>query len=170
MIFMWILLLVAMGFVLIIFAGDISVFLNTFFAHPFRHVMSVFVGMFAFIVLSAKPNETDLKKLGSKFSFYAFFFFIFIFFVLWFPAYFLKKVDSNELWLFLTFSIGSFFIFILFDRFFTPIWEKIGKFFTQKAGTERDKKTDIRAIEKSFKQTKPYDPEFFFHLRNGFWV
>lgn len=167
---MLILLLVAICFALIIFAADISVFLSTFFAHLLRHIISVFVGMFAFMVLNAKPNETGLKKLGSKVSFYAFFFFILIFFVLWFPAYFLKKVDSNELWLFLTLSSGCFFIFILFDRFFTPIWEKTEKFFTQKAGTERDKKTDIRAIEKSFKQNKPYDPEFFFHLRNGFWV
>lgn len=159
---MWILLLVAMGFVLIIFAGDISVFLNTFFAHPFRHLMSVFVGMFAFIVLSAKPNETDLKKLGSKFSFYAFFLCSIAFFILWIVAYWLEKVSRNELWLFLIFGTTGFFISILFDRLFTPTCEKIQKFFTQGAGTARDQKTDIRDIEKSFKSILKYDPRKFF--------
>ncbi|OTG79214.1 type IV secretory system conjugative DNA transfer family protein [Acinetobacter sp. ANC 4648] len=161
--------LIAGGFTLIIFSAEISVFLSAFFAHPLRHVISIFVGIFAFMVLSAKPNETSLKKLGSKVSFYAFFIFILIFFVLWFPAYFLKKVDSNELWLFLTFSMSSFFIFVLFDRFFTPIWEKIKFFCTKKSGTERNKKSDIRDIEANFKQTKEYDPEKFFDSKKWFF-
>lgn len=162
-------LVIALCFAFIIFSSDISDFLSTFFAHSLRHLISVLVGMFAFVVLSAKPNETGFKRFSSLVCFYAFFFFALIFFILWGTAYFLKKVDSNELWFFLTFSVSTFCTFILFDRFFTPIWEKTRRFFTQKAGTERDKKSDIRAIEKSFKQVKPYDPENFFSPNQWFF-
>ena len=96
------------------------------------------------------------------FAFYAFFVCVIIFFSFWIFAYYFEKVGRNELWLFLIFSISSFFIFVLFDRFFTPRCEKIGNFFTQGAGTKRDQKTDIRDIEKSFKSILKYDPRKFF--------
>lgn len=159
---MWILLLIAIGFALIVFAGDISVFLSTFFSHPLRHVLAVLVGIFAFVVLSAKPNETGFKRLFSLLSFYAFFLCSIAFFILLLGAYWLEKVSRNELWFFLIFGIAGFFISILFDRFFTPVCEKTEKFLTRRAGTERDKKTDIRAIEKIFKSIPKYDPRKFF--------
>lgn len=159
---MRILLVVTACFVLIIFASDISDFLSTFFIHPLHHVLALVVGIFAFVVLNAKPNETGLKNLGAKISFYAFFLCLITFFILWTVAYFFGKVSRNELWLFLSFGVTGFFISILFDRFFTPICEKTGNFFTQGAGTKRDQKTDIRDIEKSFKSILKYDPRKFF--------
>ena len=169
MIFMWILLLVAIGFALIVFATDISVFLSTFFSHPLRHVLAVLVGIFAFVVLSAKPNETGFKRLFSLLSFYAFFLCSVVFFILWLVAYWLEKVGKNELWLFLSFGAASFFISIVFDRFFIPKLEKMRKSLTQGAGTERDKKTDIRDIEKSFKSILKYDPQKFFSPEKWFF-
>lgn len=161
--------LVAVCIIFIIFSSEISVFLSTFFIHPLRHLISVLVGMFAFVVLSAKPNETGFKRLFSLVSFYAFFVCVIIFFSFWIFAYYFEKVGRNELWLFLIFSISSFFIFVLFDRFFTPIWEKINFFCTKKSGTERNKKSDIRDIEANFKQTKEYDPEKFFDSKKWFF-
>lgn len=166
---MRILLVVIVCFVLIVFAADISVFLSTFFIHPLRHILAVLVGIFAFVVLNTKPNETGLKNLGSKLSFYAFFLCLITFFILWTVAYFFGKVSKNELWLFLSFGVVGFFISILFDRFFTPICEKIGNFFTQGAGTKRDQKTDIRDIEKSFKSILKYDPQKFFSSEKWFF-
>lgn len=166
---MWILLLVALGFVLIIFTSDISIFLSTFFAHPFRHLISVLGGVCAFLALSEKSNETRFERLFCFLSFYTFIFCSTGFLILFGVAYWLEKVSRNELWLFLIFSITGFFISILFDRFFTPVCEKIQKFFTQGAGTARDQKTDIRDIEKSFKQTKPYDPRKFFSPNKWFF-
>lgn len=160
-------LLVALCFVLIIFSAEISSFLSIFFAHPLRHLISALVGMFAFVVLSAKPNEAGYRKAASQFSFYAFFLCLITFFILWMVAYFFGKVSKNELWLFLSFGVAGFFISILFDRFFTPRCEKIGNFFTQGAGTKRDQKTDIRDIEKSFKSILKYDPQKFFS--SGKW-
>ena len=159
---MRILLVVTACFVLIIFASDISDFLSTFFINPLRHVLAVVVGIFAFVVLNAKPNETGLKNLGSKLSFYAFFFCLIVFFTLWIPAYFLEKVTTVELWFFLIFSVFGFFILILLDRIFTPLFEKIRKFCTQKSGTERDLKTDIRDIHNNFESVLKYDPQQFF--------
>jgi hypothetical protein len=159
---MRILLVVTACFVLIIFASDISDFLSTFFINPLRHVLAVVVGIFAFVVLNAKPNETGLKNLGSKLSFYAFFFCLIVFFTLWIPAYFLEKVTTVELWFFLIFSVFGFFISILLDRIFTPLFEKIRKFCTQKSGTERDLKTDIRDIHNNFESVLKYDPQQFF--------
>lgn len=159
---MRILLVVTACFVLIIFASDISDFLSTFFINPLRHVLAVVVGIFAFVVLNAKPNETGLKNLGSKLSFYAFFFCLIVFFTLWIPAYFLEKVTTVELWFFLIFSVFGFFISILLDRIFTPLFEKIRKFCTQKSGTERDLRTDIRDIHNNFESVLKYDPQQFF--------
>jgi hypothetical protein len=113
---MWTWLLVALCFVLVIFSAEISSFLSIFFAHPLRHLISALVGMFAFVVLNTKQNETGYRKVASKFSFYAFFFCLIAFFTLWISAYFLEKVTTVELWFFLIFSVVGFFISILFDR------------------------------------------------------
>jgi energy-coupling factor transporter ATP-binding protein EcfA2 len=161
--------LIAGGFTLIIFSAEISVFLSNFFAYSLRHILSIFVGVFAFLVLSAKKNETGFRNVVSKVSYVAFFVCVIIFFSFWILAYFFEKVGRNELWLFLIFSMSSFFIFVLFDRFFTPIWEKIKFFCTKKSGTERNKKSDIRDIEANFKQTKEYDPEKFFDSKKWFF-
>ena len=123
--------LIAGGFTLIIFSAEISVFLSNFFAYSLRHILSIFVGVFAFLVLSAKKNETGFRNVVSKVSYVAFFVCVIIFFSFWILAYFFEKVGRNELWLFLIFSMSSFFIFVLFDRFFTPIWEKINFFCTK---------------------------------------
>lgn len=162
-------LLVALCFVLIIFSAEISSFLSTFFAHPLRHLISAFVGMFAFVVLSVKPNEAGYRKAASKFSFYAFFFCLIAFFTLWISAYFLEKVTTVELWFFLIFSVVGFFISILFDRIFTPQFEKIRKFCTQKSGTERDLKTDIRHMQNNFESLLKYDPQQFFTTEKWFF-
>jgi hypothetical protein len=161
--------LIAVVFTLIIFASDITAFLSSFFAHKLRHVLAIFVGIFSFVVLSAKPNQIGLKNLGSKFSFYAFFFFLIAFFTLWISAYFLEKVTTVELWFFLSFSVVGFFISILFDRIFTPQFEKIKKFCTQKSGTERDLKTDIRHIQNNFESVLKYDPQQFFTPEKWFF-
>jgi len=161
--------LIAVVFTLIIFSSDITAFLSSFFAHKLRHVLAIFVGIFSFVVLSAKPNQIGLKNLGSKFSFYAFFFCLIAFFTLWISAYFLEKVTTVELWFFLSFSVVGFFISILFDRIFTPQFEKIRKFCTQKSGTERDLKTDIRHIQNNFESVLKYDPQQFFTPEKWFF-
>ena len=155
-------LLVVLCFVLVIFSAEISSFLSIFFAHPLRHLISAFVGMFAFVVLSAKPNEVGYRKAASKLSFYAFFVCLITFSILWISAYFFEKVTTVELWFFLIFSVFGFFISILLDRIFTPLFEKIRKFCTQKSGTERDLKTDIRDIHNNFESVLKYDPQQFF--------
>lgn len=162
-------LLVALCFVFVFFSAEISSFLSIFFAHPLRHLISALNGMFAFVVLSTKPNEAGYRKLASKFSFYAFFFCVIGFFTLWIPAYFFEKVTTVELWFFLIFSVFGFFISILLDRIFTPQFEKIRKFWTQKSGTERDLKTDIRHIQNSFESMLKYDPEQFFTPEKWFF-
>ncbi|MFW1817462.1 type IV secretory system conjugative DNA transfer family protein [Acinetobacter guillouiae] len=125
--------------------------------------------MFAFVVLSVKPNEAGYRKAASKFSFYAFFFCLIAFFTLWISAYFLEKVTTVELWFFLIFSVVGFFISILFDRIFTPQFEKIRKFCTQKSGTERDLKTDIRHMQNNFESLLKYDPQQFFTTEKWFF-
>lgn len=161
--------LIGVGFTFIIFSSEISVFLSNFFIHPFSHLISALVGVFAFAVLSAKPNETGFRNVVSKVSYFAFFVFVIMFFSFWVLAYYFEKVGSKELWLFLFFSVCGFLISILLDRIFVPTLEKIRKFFTQGAGTERDQKTDIRDIEKNFKAILKYDPRKFFSLDKWFF-
>ena len=162
-------LLVVLCFVLVIFSAEISSFLSIFFAHPLRHLISAFVGMFAFVVLSAKPNEVGYRKAASKLSFYAFFLCLIAFSILWISAYFFEKVTTDEFWFFLIFSVVGFFISILLDRIFVPTLEKIRKFCTQKSGTERDLKTDIRHIQNSFESVLKYDPQHFFTPEKWFF-
>lgn len=161
--------LVAVCITLISFAADISIFLSNFFAYSLRHMLSMFVGVFAFLVLSAKKNETGFRNMVSKVSYFSFFVYVIIFFSFWLLAYFFEKVTTDELWFFLIFSVVGFLISILLDRIFVPTLEKIRKFFTQDAGTERDKKTDIRDVEKSFKSILKYDPRKFFSPEKWFF-
>lgn len=161
--------LVAVCITLIIFAAEISIFLSNFFTCSLRHMLSIFVGVFAFLVLSAKKNETGFRNVVSKVSYFAFFVCLIIFFSFWVLAYYFEKVGSKELWNFLIFSACGFAISVTADRFFTPTLEKIRKFFTQGAGTERDQKTDIRDIEKIFKSILKYDPRKFFSSENWFF-
>jgi len=161
--------LIAGGFTLIIFSAEISVFLSNFFAHKLRHVLAIFLGIFAFVVLSAKPNETGFRNVVSKVSYYAFFLCLIAFSILWISAYFFEKVTTDELWFFLIFSVVGFLISILFDRIFTPQYEKIRKFCTKKSGTERDLKTDIRHIQNNFESVLKYDPQQFFTPEKWFF-
>jgi hypothetical protein len=161
--------LVTLCFILIIYSSDISIFLSNIFVHPLRHVTSILAGVFLFFVLSTKQNETGYRKVVSKFFLYAFFFCLIAFFIFWTSAYFLKKVTIAELWFFLTFCAVGLFISILFDRIFTPQFEKIRKFCTQKSGTERDLKTDIRHIQNNFESVLKYDPQQFFTPEKWFF-
>lgn len=162
-------LLVAVCIIFIIFSSEISVFLSNFFAHKLRHVLAIFLGIFAFVALSAKPNETGFRNVVSKVSYYAFFLCLIAFSTLWISAYFFEKVTTDELWFFLIFSVVGFLISILFDRIFTPQYEKIRKFCTQKSGTERDLKTDIRNIHNNFESVLKYDPQQFFASERWFF-
>ena len=162
-------LLVAVCIIFIIFSSEISVFLSNFFAHKLRHILAIFLGIFAFVVLSAKPNETGFRNVVSKVSYYAFFLCLIAFSILWISAYFFEKVTTDELWFFLIFSVFGFFISILLDRIFTPLFEKIRKFCTKKSGTERDLKTDIRHIQNNFESVLKYDPQQFFTPEKWFF-
>lgn len=48
------------------------------------------------------------------------------------------------------------------DRLVIPKFEQLLKTCTQKAGTQRDSKTDIRDIQNNFKELLKYDPQQFF--------
>ena len=48
------------------------------------------------------------------------------------------------------------------DRLLIPNFEKLLKITTQKAGTQRDLKTDIRDVQDKFKEVLEYDPQRFF--------
>ncbi|NHC05030.1 type IV secretion system DNA-binding domain-containing protein [Acinetobacter sp. 187] len=56
---------------------------------------------------------------------------------------------------------------VYIDRLFIPKFERLLKSGTQKAGTQRDSKTDIRDIHNSFKSVLEYDPQKFFS--SGKW-
>ena len=55
------------------------------------------------------------------------------------------------------------------DRLLIPNFEKLLKMGTQKAGTQRDLKTDIRDVQNSFESVLKYDPQFFFHPEKWFF-
>jgi len=162
-------LLLVTCFILIVFSSEISAFLSAFFLHPLHNVLAIFTGIFAFVALNVQP-KTVLKKLVGKVSFFVFLLGIILFFIFWMTAYFLEKVDRNELWNFFIFSGSGFFAAIAVDRLLIPKIEKLIRISTQKSGTERDKKSDIREIENSFRQKLTYDPLKFFFQKDGFLV
>lgn len=55
------------------------------------------------------------------------------------------------------------------DRMLIPNFERLLKICTQKAGTQRDLKTDIRDIQNSFKSVLEYDPQNFFISEKWFF-
>ena len=55
------------------------------------------------------------------------------------------------------------------DRMLIPNFEKLLKMSTQKAGTQRDLKTDIRDVQNSFESVLKYDPQIFFHPEKWFF-
>ena len=51
---------------------------------------------------------------------------------------------------------------VYINRLLIPNFEKLLKISTQKAGTQRDLKTDIRDVQDKFKEVLEYDPQRFF--------
>ena len=58
----------------------------------------------------------------------------------------------------MVFSISGFVMSVYMDRLLIPNFEKLLKISTQKAGTQRDLKTDIRDVQDKFKEVLEYDP------------
>ena len=77
---------------LVFYSPEISLFLTDFFNHPFRHVVSVLIGMVVFMGCSSKSNS-----FVSKISFYVFLLSVFGFLVIWVAAYFFDKANIDEL-------------------------------------------------------------------------
>lgn len=148
---------------------EISQALSNFFKHSFAHIFSVIIGFFTFITFSFSDQNLNFYKFFTKLFFYLTLGLLIIFFALWVNAYYLEKVRSSELFIFLLFSALGFFIGVVLDRIFVPILEKIRKFCTQKASTQRDLKTDIRDIQNSFRLILKYDPRKFFSPEKWFF-
>lgn len=149
---------------LVFYSPEISKFLDLFFNHPLRHAVSVLIGMIFFIGCSSRSNS-----FVSKLSFYAFVLGVLGFLVIWASAYFFDKTNMEELKFLLIFGLGGFIGLLLLDRIFSPLSEKLRKAVTQKAGTQREVKTDIRDIQNSFKSVLKYDPQKFFHPEKWFF-
>jgi hypothetical protein len=58
---------------------------------------------------------------------------------------------------------------VCIDRLFIPKFERLLKSGTQKAGTQRDSKTDIRDIHSNFKPVLEYNPQKFFTPEKWFF-
>ncbi|OTG91766.1 hypothetical protein B9T24_15745 [Acinetobacter sp. ANC 4654] len=69
----------------------------------------------------------------------------------------------------MVFSISGFVMSVYMDRLLIPNFEKLLKISTQKAGTQRDLKTDIRDIQSNFKSVLQYDPQKFFFPEKWFF-
>lgn len=126
------------------FIPDISRGLSKFFEYRYAHVISLITGILIFISFNFGQSVSSISKLLERLVSYLTILFLITFFVLWVNAYYWKKVTGAELIIFLGFSTLGFFICILMDRIFTPSIEKVKATVTQKSGTQRDARSDIR--------------------------
>jgi len=149
-------------FVLFLIFPDISEILSGFFEPPFAYVLPLIIGFFTFITFSLNEKKSNFSLFLTKLFSYVTIGLAVIFFILWANAYYVEKVDGSDLLIFLLLMVLGFFIGIGLDRICVPSFERVRKLFTQKAGTERDLKTDIRDIQKDFESILKYDPRKFF--------
>lgn len=163
------LIFIIVCFALFFIVPDVSKALSDFFEHPFARVLPLMVGFFTFITFNLNNQNSNFSKFLTKLSSYLIISFLIIFLVLWGNAYYRGNVNSSELLIFLLLSALGFLFCAVLDRIFVPIVEKIRKFLTQKAGTERDLKTDIRDIQELFTSILPYDPRKFFCPKKWFF-
>lgn len=162
------LIFIVICFFLFFIVPDIANAISSFFEHPFAHGLSLVIGFCTFITFDLNERKSNFSQLLTKLFSYLTISLLITFFILWANAYYAEKVDTFELLIFLLFSAFGFLVATLLDRIFVPIFEKIRKFLTQTAGTERDLKTDIRDIQKIFETILRYDPRKFFSLKKWF--
>lgn len=163
------LIFIIVCFALFFIVPDVSKALSDFFEHPFARVLPLMGGFFTFITFNLNNQNSNFSKFVTKLSSYLIISFLIIFLVLWGNAYYRGNVNSSELLIFLLLSALGFLFCAVLDRIFVPIVEKVRKFLTQKAGTERDLKTDIRDIQELFTSILPYDPRKFFCPKKWFF-
>ena len=151
------------------FIPDISRLLSGFFEYRYAHVIYLITGILIFISFNFGQSASSISKLLERLVSYLTILLLITFFVLWANAYYWRKVTGFELIIFLGFSSLGFFICILIDRIFTPSIEKVKATVTQKSGTQRDARSDIRTIGESFTEILEYDPVPYFKKDGWFF-
>lgn len=146
-------------FLVLFLIPQLLVFLELFFSHPFRYFLAVGLGVVFYCWLIFKKDGKELPYLLKI----IFFGLNLVFFIVWGVALFIGKASGLDGLVHILFIFLGILLVSLTERIFIPYRDKILKFFTKKASTERDGKTDVRNIENFLPKSQgPFNPEDYY--------